>query len=66
MTLKSFLKTMKEGTDIQIVYPLKIVNVDGEYKTIEDEIKTKPHLFDVVSWEVQMNNYKPLVVVNVR
>ena len=64
MTLKAFLTTKDDKLDVQVVHQIKIgdmisnMNLDGKVD--------KPHLFDVIHWEVKMNNYKPLVVVYVK
>lgn len=64
MTLKEYLGTKDKDLDYQVVHQIKIgdmvsnMNMDGKVD--------KPHLFDVIHWEVKMNNYKPLVVVYVK
>jgi hypothetical protein len=63
LTLKSFLKTKDESLSIRIVYPMKIEDTKEE---LDYNIENKPHLFDVVNWTVEMNNYKPQVVVYVK
>ena len=63
MTLQSFLKHMKKDTQYRIIYPMKIEDTKEE---LDEKMANKPHLFDVVEWHLEMNNYQPLVVVEVK
>lgn len=64
MNLKTFLTTKDKDLEVQVVHQIKIENMISNM-TLSGGIE-KPHLFDVIRWEVKMNNYKPLVVVYVR
>lgn len=63
LTLKTFLKTKDENVAIKIVYPMKL---EDTKESLDYNMENKPHLFDVVKWTVEMNNYKPQVVVYVK
>ena len=63
MTLQSFLKHMKKDTQYRIIYPMKIEDTKEE---LDEKMANKSHLFDVVEWHLEMNNYQPLVVVKVK
>lgn len=64
MTLQAFLKNKDKEVDVQVIHQMMV----GDYESNVEMTGAieKPHLFDVIKWEVKMNNYKPLVVVYVR
>lgn len=62
MTLKTFLSTKNDRTKVRIELQLsEFVEPANSQNAI-----LKPHLFDVVSWRTEMDNYEPIVVVLVR
>lgn len=63
MTLKTFLKTKDKNVKVRI--QLQLSTETQEVENVSDIIG-KAHLFDVVKWNVQFDNYEPLVVVTVK
>ena len=63
MTLKTFLKTKDKSVKVRI--QLQLSTETQEVENVGD-ILGKAHLFDVVKWNVQFDNYEPLVVVIVK
>lgn len=63
MTLKTFLKTKDKNVKTRIQ-----LQISSELEPIEsvNDVIGKAHLFDVVNWTVQFENYEPLVVVTVK
>lgn len=63
MTLKTFLKTKDKKVKVRVQLQLS-----SEVQDVENtnDVIGKAHLFDVVNWTVQFDNYEPLVVVTVK
>jgi hypothetical protein len=68
MTLKTFLKTKDKKVKVQVHLQLSSDPTIEEYSVsdVKDSIIGRAHLFDVVNWTVQFDNYEPLVVVTVK
>jgi hypothetical protein len=64
MTLQTFLKGKDKGLEVRVVHQ---INIDDtlSHMVLGGKVE-KPHLFDVIRWKVEINNYKPLVVVYVK
>lgn len=64
MSLKEFLKGKDSKVKVRIQLQL---NMDMKEEDFSKEVVlSKAHLFDVLSWNVQLDNYEPLVVVTIR
>ena len=42
------------------------MKIEDTKEELDEKMANKPHLFDVVEWHLEMNNYQPLVVVEVK
>lgn len=67
ITLEEFLSGREGNSKVRVVQRVNAKSKE-EVKTLFDEYHplSKPHLYDVVSWELGMNNYEPIITIKVK